>query len=173
MDAEPLSQPLTLPEGLSPDALDSLTELSSILSRLRTPTSLNAPSTTGATPAAAPTPSQHHSQLGGQASQSQSQGLSGAASTSTPAIAGGGVLGGDISLRDFPAATDALKLKMQSARRAVLALPDMDKTTADQEAEVAELEARIERQRQVLAMLREKGARFAAAKGEDRMDEGE
>lgn len=137
-------QTLPLPTGLSPDQLDVTTELSSLLSRLRAPTNLPgiASSTAGQTPAA-PTPSQN--------TQSQSQ-------TST----------GDISLKDFPASTDHLRQKLQEAKAAILALPDMDKDIAEQEAEIKELESRIRKQKVQLATLREKGDRFAAT---DRMQE--
>jgi cell division septum initiation protein DivIVA len=43
---------------------------------------------------------------------------------------------------------------MQKARRAVLALPDIDRTTEDQEEEIEDLEARIAR---LKASLRELG----------------
>lgn len=132
---------LELPAGLSPDQLDITTELSSLLSRLRTPVNLpgTSSSTTGQTPAA-PTPSQP--------SQSQSA--------------------GDISLRDFPASTDHLRLKLQGAKAAVLALPDMDKSIAEQEKEIQELEDKIRKQREQLAALKEKGNKFASS---DRMEE--
>ncbi|KAI1840719.1 hypothetical protein JX265_002083 [Neoarthrinium moseri] len=145
---------LTLPEGLSPDQLDVITELSSLLSRLRAPTVLptsqpgsqQAPrSGTTPLPAAAPTPA-----AGGPGpSSSASQGGSG----------GGGEQ--EIALRDFPAATDHLRHKLAAAKAAVLALPDMHKTTADQEREVAELERRIAAQRAQIASLVATGERFA------------
>ncbi|KAH9905912.1 RNA polymerase II transcription mediator complex subunit 9-domain-containing protein [Xylariomycetidae sp. FL2044] len=58
----------TLPEGLNPDTLDTLTELANLLTRLRAPappaSSSTAPptatTTAGPTPAAAATSSQHH-----------------------------------------------------------------------------------------------------------------
>ncbi|KAI0127644.1 RNA polymerase II transcription mediator complex subunit 9-domain-containing protein [Xylariales sp. AK1849] len=138
-------QPLALPAGLSPDQLDVLTELSSILARLRTPTTLpSGASAAGATPA--------------NPTQASSSFASNPFSTA------------DISLRDFPAATDPLKRKLQDARKAALKLPDMGKTAADQEEEMRELEERIARQRAVLAMLRDTGTKFAARTA-DRMEE--
>ncbi|KAK6078456.1 hypothetical protein SCUP515_04480 [Seiridium cupressi] len=141
------SQPnLDLPVNFSPDQLDITTELSALLSRLRTPVNLPgvSTSTTGQTPAA-PTPSQQPS-----GSQSQSQST------------------GDISLRDFPASTDHLRLKLQGAKTAVLALPDMDKSIVEQEAEIRQLEDKIRRQREQIAALREKGIKFATT---DKMQE--
>ncbi|KAK8123323.1 RNA polymerase II transcription mediator complex subunit 9-domain-containing protein [Apiospora kogelbergensis] len=141
--------PLGLPPGLSPDNLDTLTELSSLLSRLRAPPAPpSASAAPGATPAAAvatsaPTPSTHHD----------------------PA--------NTISIQSLPMATDVLKHKLQRSRAATKTLPDMGRGTADQEAEVAELEARIARQRAVLEGLRSKGLDFAAARGQagDKMEE--
>ncbi|KAK8091437.1 hypothetical protein PG997_001798 [Apiospora hydei] len=70
-------------------------------------------------------------------------------------------------------ATDALKHKLQRSRAGAKTLPDMNRGTADQEAEMAELEARIARQRAVLEGLRSKGLDFAAARGQagDKMEE--
>ncbi|KAK8848351.1 RNA polymerase II transcription mediator complex subunit 9-domain-containing protein [Apiospora arundinis] len=144
--------PLGLPPGLSPDNLDILTELTSLLSRLRAPPPPSASVTggvaTGATPAAtsAPTPSNLNTNNG---------------PTST------------ISIQSLPMATDALKHKLQRSRAAAKTLPDMGRGTADQEAEMAELEARIARQRAVLEGLRSKGLDFAAARGQagDKMEE--
>lgn len=139
--------PLALPAGLSPDALDILTELSAILARLRTPAAPAAAGglgSTGQTPAAAPTPS------------SRSQILA----------------GGDITPQNLPVATDNLKHKLLKARAAIRTLPDMDRTADEQDAEIAELEAKIVRQRRVLDDLKTKGIEFAA-RGQvgDRMEE--
>ena len=141
----PPNQPLALPAGLSPDALDILTELSSILARLRTPAApAGGLGSTGQTPAAAPTPS------------SRSQILA----------------GGEITHQNLPIATDNLKHKLLKARAAVRTLPDMDRTADEQDAEIAELEAKILRQRRVLDDLKTKGIEFAA-RGQvgDRMEE--
>ncbi|KAH6651992.1 RNA polymerase II transcription mediator complex subunit 9-domain-containing protein [Truncatella angustata] len=148
--AEQQQPTLGLPAGISPDQLDIMTELTSLLSRLRTPVNLPgiSSSTMGQTPAA-PTPSQSQSQQqhsnNNQSSQHHQQPT------------------GDISLRDFPPSTDHLRLKLQSAKSAVLALPDMDKSIADQEGEIRELEDRIRRQRDQLGALKDKGNRFAAS----------
>ncbi|ETS83661.1 hypothetical protein PFICI_05537 [Pestalotiopsis fici W106-1] len=176
-DQEPTT-PLALPPGLSPDQLDIMTELSSLLARLRAPVTLPGTSTTGQTPAA-PTPSQQPS---GSQSQSQSQPLpppppssssaaaaaAAAAATQSQGSSSNSTAVGDISLRDFPASTDHLRLKLQEAKAVVLALPDMDKSVAQQEAEIRQLEDRIRRQHEQLAALREKGNAFATT---DRMEE--
>lgn len=168
---------LALPAGLSPDQLDITTELSSLLSRLRAPVTLPGTSTTAQTPATAPTPSQSQSQQPASQSQSQSQPLAPPPTSSSAAAAGtqqsqgssnnSGALG-DITLRDFPASTDHLRLKLQEAKSVVLALPDMDKSVAQQELEIRQLEDRIRRQREQLAALRERGNAFATT---DRMEE--
>lgn len=51
------------------------------------------------------------------------------------------------------AATD-IRLKLQRAQRAVMALPEIDRTCEDQEEEIEDLEARIAR---LKASLRELG----------------
>lgn len=146
--------PLGLPPGLSPDNLDTLTELTALLSRLRAPppTSTGTTATAG-TPAntSAPTPSHHNSQQ------------------HDPTAGGGGTM----SIQSLPMATDALKHKLQRSRAAAKTLPDMSRGTADQEIEMAELEARIARQRAMLEGLRSKGLDFAAARGQagDKMEE--
>ncbi|EXF73109.1 hypothetical protein CFIO01_07509 [Colletotrichum fioriniae PJ7] len=144
--------PLELPPTLSPDALDTLTELTGILTRLRTAiqtsgsssSSIGGGLTTGATPAgtgpgATPNP------LGGAAS---------AASPNAP-----------LSLKDVPAQTDALKHKLQRARTQMRTLPDMERTVDEQEEEIKELEERIRMQREVLDRLREAGVKFGHEEG--------
>ncbi|KAI0016600.1 RNA polymerase II transcription mediator complex subunit 9-domain-containing protein [Xylariomycetidae sp. FL0641] len=78
----------------------------------------------------------------------------------------------ELSLKEIPAATDALKHKFQRARTLLKGLPDLDRAPAEQEREIAALEARIAKQRDVLLKLREVGARLAEGDGEgDRMEE--
>ncbi|KXH41798.1 hypothetical protein CNYM01_08679 [Colletotrichum nymphaeae SA-01] len=142
--------PLELPPTLSPDALDTLTELTGILTRLRTAiqtsgssSSIGGALTTGATPAgtgATPNP------LGFAAG--------GAASPNAP-----------LSLKDVPAQTDALKHKLQRARTQMRTLPDMERTVDEQEEEIKELEERIRMQREVLDRLREAGVKFGHEEG--------
>ncbi|KAF2972738.1 hypothetical protein GQX73_g687 [Xylaria multiplex] len=136
---QPSTPPLPLPEALNPDALDVLSDLAHLLTRLRTLPS--APSgSTGATP-----------------SQSQTQ------ATPTPTTApSSSKKTGELTLKEIPAATDALKHRFQRARTLVMTtLPDLDRGLADQDREINALEARIARQRDTLAKLREVGARLA------------
>lgn len=76
--------------------------------------------------------------------------------------------GGQISFKDLPGATDALKHKIQSARSQVKALPDMDRTVEQQTAEIERLEEKIKLQQQLLERLREDGAKLG--KDADKMD---
>ncbi|KAI1479660.1 hypothetical protein K445DRAFT_20126 [Daldinia sp. EC12] len=153
-------QVLAMPDGLNPDTLDTLTELAVLLNRLRTPSS----TATGNTPA--PTPSQHppppppppthrhpHSQNQSSSSSSQAQTNNGATTTTNT---------GELSLKEIPPAADVLKHRFQRARVLIRGLPDMNRTITDQEAEIAALEARLARQRDMLDKLREMGARLAA-----------
>ncbi len=55
--------------------------------------------------------------------------------------------------KDLPQAAVPIKLKIQKAKAAVLALPDVERTIEEQEDEVLELERRIERLRGVLGNL--------------------
>ncbi|CAK7272516.1 hypothetical protein SEPCBS57363_005170 [Sporothrix epigloea] len=139
--------PLALPKSFSPDALDTTSELASILARLRPP----------------------------QPSAAQA-GAAGARGAATGAVEGeilGALMGGmaaaaaaagpAISLRDLPTATDGLKHKLQHARAQIKALPDMGRTVTAQETEMRQLEARIVAQKEMIARLRANGARFAAA----------
>ncbi|KAI0425575.1 RNA polymerase II transcription mediator complex subunit 9-domain-containing protein [Xylaria sp. FL1042] len=172
--------PLPLPEALNPDAFDVLSELAHLLTRLRalptTAPSTAAP-TTGATPsqstttttaasgpAATPTPTALLS--------SHATAVAAAASSSSSRKNGGG---GELSLKEIPVATDALRHRFQRARTLVkTALPDLDRDVAAQEVEIAALEARIARQRDTLAKLREVGERLAVVRGEgegDKMEE--
>jgi hypothetical protein len=134
----PQPLPLPLPEALNPDALDVLSELAQLLTRLRT------------LPTSSSTPQPQH--------------------TPTPAKKTG-----ELTLKEIPMATDALKHRFQRARNLIrTALPDLDRGIPDQEAEIRALEARIDRQRDVLDKLREVGAQLAVLQGEgegDRMEE--
>ncbi|KAK1766486.1 RNA polymerase II transcription mediator complex subunit 9-domain-containing protein [Phialemonium atrogriseum] len=176
-----------LAETLSPDSIDTLTELGSILARLRpspgttdlsTPALDNLPglpSSNGAnggasfaTPAPHPGPvtgttplPQPQSQLAGSASAPAPTGA-GAPSSSSTTTATTAAAAGGLALKDVPTATDGLKHKLQRARARIRELPDMGRTVAQQEAEAAALEARIAAQREVLAALREVGMRFAS-----------
>lgn len=157
-----------MPDGLNPDTLDTLTELAVLLNRLRTPGG------TGTTPA--PTPSQSQSQShphahpaappppppqqqrSSQQSGSQAQTNNGATTTTNT---------GELSLKEIPPAADVLKHRFQRARTLIRGLPDMARTPPEQEIEIAALEARLARQRDMLSKLREMGARLAAAAQDD------
>jgi cell division septum initiation protein DivIVA len=61
---------------------------------------------------------------------------------------------GPLEIQHVATAANDVRLKIQKARRAVLALPDIDRTCEDQEEEIEDLEARIAR---LKASLRELG----------------
>ncbi|KAI0870408.1 RNA polymerase II transcription mediator complex subunit 9-domain-containing protein [Hypoxylon argillaceum] len=160
------TKPLPLPDALNPDALDVLSELAHLLTRLRAlPTT--APSTTTATP------SHTHSQLQPPASQPQPHAAGGSHGTPTPTALLIARKTGELTLKEIPVATDALKHRFQRARTLVgTALPDLDRSLAEQEAEIRALEARIARQRDTLAKLRGVGARLVVGQEEGgRMEE--
>lgn len=154
----------TLPESLSPDSIDTLTELASILSRLRPqagqPNNANSGAGAGGIGAGA-TPAQ------------QAGPVTGTTPLPTTAAAGGSAIPGAgtgsgaasglaLALKDVPTATDGLKHKLQRARAQIRQLPDMNRTVAQQEVEAEELERRIASQREVLRALREVGMRFSS-----------
>ncbi len=135
-----------LPDRLSPDSVDTLTELATILARLR-PTvqssaSISTPALglagltnltgTGNTPVAA---------AGATPAPASGAGTGTTPSQSATPNAGGTANGGGISFKELPAATDNLKHKLQRARVAVRSLPDVSRSIKQQEAEIAELEA--------------------------------
>ncbi|KAK7423172.1 hypothetical protein QQZ08_009168 [Neonectria magnoliae] len=66
--------------------------------------------------------------------------------------------GPTLSFKEVPNATDGLKHKLQRARAQVRALPDMDRTIAEQSEEIKDLESRIEMQRALLQRLRDEAA---------------
>jgi hypothetical protein len=82
-------------------------------------------------------------------------------STGTGATPGGvNTHGQQLSFKDVPGATDGLKHKIQHARAQVRALPDMERSLEEQNKEIKELEARIQKQRVLLETLRRGGASF-------------
>ncbi|KAH8161503.1 hypothetical protein CIB48_g6748 [Xylaria polymorpha] len=136
----PIPVPLPLPETLNPDALDVLSELANLLTRLRT-LPPGSSSSTGATP-------------------SQSQNHATPTPTTTTTLSTKKT--GELTLKEIPVATDALKHRFQRARTlAKTTLPDLDRGLAEQDVEIAALEARIARQRDTLAKLREVGVSLA------------
>ncbi|KAK1986472.1 RNA polymerase II transcription mediator complex subunit 9-domain-containing protein [Colletotrichum cereale] len=133
--------PLELPPTLSPDALDTLTELTGIITRLRTAiqNSGSVGGITDATPAG-----------------------TGPGATPNPL---GASPNAPLSLKDVPAQTDALKHKLQRARTQMRQLPDMDRSIDEQEEEIKQLEERIKMQREVLDRLRDAGVKFGHEEG--------
>jgi hypothetical protein len=119
-----------LPPNLSPDSIDTLTELTTILTRLRasqsTASSTIPPPAAGAVTGTTPLPS-----------------------SSLPT--------GTFSVKELPAATDNLKHKLQRARAAVRTLPDVMRTVEQQERDIAELEARRREQLAMLARIKAVG----------------
>lgn len=138
---------------ISPDTVDVVTELSSIITGLRGINSLQQSSSphgpsggnTVAGPSAqqttAPTPSNLSSNHDNptQLTQQQQQ---------------------QLSIKDLPVATDSLKHKLQRARAAVRAVGDVSGAIARQEAEVKRLEARRAAQARMLARTQEDGLTF-------------
>ncbi|KAI1109940.1 RNA polymerase II transcription mediator complex subunit 9-domain-containing protein [Nemania sp. NC0429] len=168
--------PLPLPESLNPDALDVLSELAHLLTRLRalptTTTTSTSTTTAQATTTAAAAPTHTHPHT---APQSQPQSTAHATPTPTALLATRRAGAAELTLKEIPLATDALKHRFQRARALLeTALPDVGRGPADQTVEVAALEARIARQRDTLGRLREVGARLAIGEREaDDDDDGE
>ncbi|KAK3487111.1 RNA polymerase II transcription mediator complex subunit 9-domain-containing protein [Neurospora crassa] len=178
-----------IPPTLSPDAIDTLTELTLILNKFRA-AQASARSSDAATTAAggAIGPSLSSSSTinpshGGPNSSNN------APISTTPAP--GAVTGttplpipstisnpnattaGSFSAKDLPQATDNLKHKLQRARQAVLTLPDIGRTITQQEKEIAELEERKRKQVAMLAKIRDEGLQFARLEQSRRDEEGE
>ena len=57
---------------------------------------------------------------------------------------------GPLEIQHLATAATAIKLKIAKARRAVMALPDIDRTCEDQQDEIDSLEARIAKQKAAL-----------------------
>ncbi|CAH0037814.1 unnamed protein product [Clonostachys solani] len=140
MSNEP--HPLALPPAFSPDTLDVLTELYNVLQKV------------------------HETARESLQNQEQDPGAAAApklaTGTSTPSAAASAADGGGkrLTFKDVPNATDGIKHKLQRAREQVRGLPDMSRTVPEQNAEMRELEARIEKQRVLLERLREEGLAF-------------
>ncbi|KAK0713117.1 RNA polymerase II transcription mediator complex subunit 9-domain-containing protein [Lasiosphaeria miniovina] len=167
-----------LPEGLSPDSVDTLTELMSIVVKLR---SAQAAASGGMSTPALGNLVGLPNISGTTGAMSIAGGPSGATPTlgamtgSTPLAGGIGAAGsgtGMLSIKGLPAATDNLKHKLQRARALVKTLPDVGRSIAQQEAEISELEERRRRQVAMLARIKDEGLQFASAEQSTR-DEGE
>lgn len=177
-----------LPDGLSPDAVDTLTELASIITKLRSAqqqastaaagargSSATAPGT-GATPLP-PLPS--HQASGATPAPGAVTGTTPLPSAATPAAAGGGGAGGGggggplLSVKELPAATDNLKHKLQRARAAMRSLADVQRSIAAQQTELAALDGRRRKQAATLARTQEDGLHFVRAEQRSRDEEGD
>ncbi len=162
-----------LPDGLSVDSIDTLTELTSILIKLRSAqvvadggslssTGMGALGSlgniTGATPSA-----------GGPSGATPAPGAV-TGTTPLPSGSAGGANG--LSTKELLPATDSLKHKLQRARAAVKTLPDVSRTYSQQRAEIEELEARRLRQLDMLAKIKSAGLQFSLAE-QNKGEEGE
>lgn len=127
MSQPPQSHALALPAGFSPDTIDVLSHLSTILSEVRT----TLQTSTGIEPP--PTINEPNKPAADTSSQP------------------------GLSFKDVARASDGVKHKLQRAREQVRQLPDMKRGVEEQEAEIRMLEAKIERQRKLLERLREGG----------------
>ncbi|KAI9743334.1 MAG: hypothetical protein M1818_003180 [Claussenomyces sp. TS43310] len=125
------SQASSLPADLSPSTLDTLPILTSILSRLQT--GLNNPA---------------NALLSSSPQNGQSQPSSIDKSPFSTAA---------LTTKDIPTATDDLKHGIRKAKSQIAQLPDMDRSIAEQEEEIREIEARIAEQKMVLQRLGELG----------------
>lgn len=164
-----------LPPGLSPDAVDALTELTSILTRLRATQKQYQQSTASAT---GTTIGAHGA--GNTTSTPAPLGVTGTTPlpiTSTPGrnpannhpssstTTGGNGQPPLLSAKDVPFATDNLKHKLQRARQAMRALEDVRRGIAQQEAELAGLGERRRGQAARLARTQEDGLQFVRSEG--------
>lgn len=145
----PAAPPIPPIDGLTPDSVDTLTELTTLLTKLRGTLAAAAAGTQPSSQTAAP----------------------GSVTGTTPLPSGGsgGTTAALLQVKELPAATDSLKHKLQRARAATRQLPDISRTIAQQEAEIAELEARRRTQLRELARIRGEGLAFSM--GEQRKGE--
>ena len=130
------SHPLALPPSLnlSPDFLDLVSDLSSLLKRVRA--GLDTPSTLLITEQLPP--------------------AEGAVHTSSTAAAV--AANGPIKIKDVSAAADLLKHRLQNARDTLKKLPDIDRSVLQQEEEMASLKERMMKQMAMIATIRNSGA---------------
>lgn len=162
---------LSLPAGIDPDMLDTLSELTALLTRLRHTIASAPPSQSG--PSRSRLSSSPPSQQPAISSQpaaaapatGQTPSAAGApASTSDPASSQATHLHQPLTLKELPAAADSIRHRLQRARdRITQELPDMTRTIAEQEAEMAALVDKIRRQRAELEKLKEFGAKAEMA----------
>jgi hypothetical protein len=67
-----------------------------------------------------------------------------------------------LEVQHLDAATDAIRIRIQKARAAVKALPDIDRTVEEQDEEIKELQTRVKRMREMLVNLKSSVAKGAA-----------
>ncbi len=156
--------PSQLPDKLSPDSVDTLTELATILVQLR-------PTIQGSSSISTPALG-----LAGLPTLAGTGGTPAAGTGSTPAPGPGAATGitpqptatpnatsaanGALGFKELPAATDNLKHKLQRARMAIRSLPDISRSIEQQEAEIDELEALKKKQLAQLEALKTIGLEF-------------
>ena len=188
-----------LPDGLSPDAVDTLTELASIITKLRsaqqastssipgtttTATTTTTTTTTTGTTTTTKIPTTSAPSAPGFAPTGGSTPRPGGVTGTTPLPVSAPTPGGSnsssgaalLSAKELPSATDNLKHKLQRARAAMRTLSDVWRTTAQQEAEMEALQSRRRQQAGMLARTQEDGLSFVKQEeleegGGDRMVE--
>lgn len=72
-----------------------------------------------------------------------------------------------LSAKDLGSEASAIKIKIQKARAAVEALPDVDRTVQEQELEIRELEDRIEGLKKVLNSVAARGRQLIPLDAKD------
>lgn len=168
MAAHRQQPPLGLPPTLNPDTLDTLSDLATLLTRLRA--GLSSSSSSSSSTTAANNNNNNNNTSSTNPTSNPLNAATGGSSTSTANNNGSGPA---LALKDLPSQSDQLRHRFQKARALVRTLPDMDRSTAEQEVEMRELEAKIARQKETLEKLKALGARFAEMGREeaDRMEE--
>ncbi|KAK3400528.1 RNA polymerase II transcription mediator complex subunit 9-domain-containing protein [Sordaria brevicollis] len=169
-----------IPPTLSPDSIDTLTELTLILTQFRsaqaaaraanTTTASNLP-TTGTTSTTSGLPTSHGGP-GAPNPHAISTPAPGAVTGTTP-LPTTSAATASFTAKDLPQATDSVKHKLQKARQAVLTLPDVGRTIEQQEEEIRMLEERKRKQIAMLARIKEEGLQFARMEGMRQDEEGE
>ncbi|KAK3486650.1 RNA polymerase II transcription mediator complex subunit 9-domain-containing protein [Neurospora hispaniola] len=164
-----------IPPTLSPDAIDTLTELTLILTKFRA-AQASARSAGAVGPSSSSTNPSHgpNSSNNAPISTPAPGAVTGTTPLPIPTTSNpNATTAGSFSAKDLPQATDNLKHKLQRARQAVLTLPDIGRTITQQEKEIAELEERKRKQVAMLAKIRDEGLQFARLEQSRRDEEGE
>ncbi|KAK3348295.1 RNA polymerase II transcription mediator complex subunit 9-domain-containing protein [Neurospora tetraspora] len=166
-----------IPPTLSPDAIDTLTELTTILTKFRA-AAASTRQAAAASSSSGPNPSSNNgpnSNNPGGIGTPAPGAVTGTTPLPIPSTSNPNSTAASTSFtaKDLPQATDNLKHKLQRARQAVLTLPDIGRTIAQQEVEIKELEERKRKQIAMLARIREEGLQFARLEQSRRDEEGE